>query len=317
MGMVRMGQLYSAVLLMTGLAAGMFGLSWRFTRGVSIHRLNLLALAVVALLVVYVCCVWDQWWLAQLLPFSSLPVLSNWLPLWAGGLAAIVARRLAGDPWRQGSFVGALFLVAESSLLVPLFGSPPACGQVWTADGICLQTTPATCSAACAATLLRLRGIAATEQEMAELCLTRHGTTWQGLYRGLKAKTAGTGWDVEVSRGDLHTLQALSGEPVILRVGLARGARVPTELVQEMGWRPGTGHSVLFLGFLPHRQIEVADPSPGIGREQWPVEDLATLWDGQIVRLVPRSASPSSTAERQVSLAPHVSAATSSGRGSR
>ena len=35
-----------------------------------------------------------------------------------------------------------------------------------------------------------------TEQEMAELCLTRHGTSWQGLYRGLKLKTAGTGWDV-------------------------------------------------------------------------------------------------------------------------
>ena len=78
----------------------------------------------------------------------------------------------------------------------PLLGRTPACSERWDELGTCLQTTDYTCSPACAATLLKKYGIAATEQEMAELCLTRRGTSWQGLYRGLKLKTAGTDWDV-------------------------------------------------------------------------------------------------------------------------
>src|SRR5260221_7046371 len=44
-------------------------------------------------------------------------------------------------------------------------------------------------------TTLFRSGISATEQEMADLCITRRGTYWQGLYRGLKLKTAGTLWE--------------------------------------------------------------------------------------------------------------------------
>jgi len=126
---------------------------------------------------------------------------------------------------------------------------------------------------------------------MAELCLTRRGTTWQGLYHGLKRKTAGTRWDVEVTQLDFASLRSLaeqSGSPMLLRVGLASNAQVSPEFERELGWRPGTGHSVVLLRFLSNEMVEVADPTPGIGREQWTVDEFQTLWDGQIVRLVPR-----------------------------
>lgn len=283
-----MSDLYLAMLLMTVLAGITFAAVRQLVRPWSQRTTNVLALAVVALMIAYVAVVWDKWWLAQVLPFSSLIVLGNWFPLWAAVLAALVCQQTQRR-WRCGLHLAFLATVSGFSVVAPLIGDPPACGRSWESGGICIQTTHATCSPACAATLLGFCGIEAEEQEMAELCLTRKGTTWQGLYHGLKRKTAGTAWDVEVVRYDLDQLRSLSGEPVILRVGLARDARVSPDYEREFGWRPGTGHSVVFLGFLPNGQVEVADPTPGIGRERWTVEDLKTLWDGQTVRLLRRS----------------------------
>jgi hypothetical protein len=284
-----MTDLYWALLLMTVLAALTFaGVLW-IGREFSSRTINLLSLSVVALMTAYIATVWDQFWLVRLLPFSSLPVLGNWFPLWAAILAALVTLRTDTGLVRRVLSSSALFTAAGLSLIAPLVGTPPECGAAWLPEGICLQTTPSTCSAACAATLLTQHGIQASEREMAELCLTRRGTTWQGLYHGLKRKTADSPWDVQVDRFNLEQLQQLAGEPVILRVGLPRGAHAALELHQEMGWRPGAGHSVILLGFLPHGQVAIADPTPGIGRETWSIDDLRTLWDGQVVRLVPKA----------------------------
>ena len=43
---------------------------------------------------------------------------------------------------------------------------------------------------------------------MAELCLTRRGTSWMGLYRGLKLKTEGTPWKVEMVSDRLLAMQS-------------------------------------------------------------------------------------------------------------
>lgn len=283
-----MADLYWALLLMTVLAAVTFAGTCRIARNFSPRSLNLLSLGVVVLLVAYIGLVWDQFWLARLLPFSSLPVLGNWFPLWAALLAALVFLRVDTSLTRRLLSGSALFIAAGLSLVAPLVGSPPSCGSAWLPEGICLQTSPSTCSAACAATLLTRRGIPASEREMAALCLTRRGTTWQGLYHGLKRKTAGSAWDVQVERLTLEQLQQLAGEPMILRVGLPYDSTASLDFQQEMGWRPGAGHSIILLGFLPNGQVEIADPTPGIGRETWSVADLRTLWDGQVVRLVPR-----------------------------
>lgn len=250
---------------------------------------NLAALCTLLLLVAFIKFGWDQLWLTRLLPVPNLIVLGNAFPALTALLAAIVWQRLAEHPGRRRIAMGLLALTACISVVKPMWGETPRCGHAWTADGICLQTTDATCSAACAATLLAAHGIPATEQEMAELCLTRAGTTWMGLYRGLKLKTAGTDWDVEVAELTPGELLALPPGPVILRVGLDQRKGPHAQLAADMGWREGLGHSVTFHGVAPGGYLQIGDPTPTIRRELWDSDELRAVWRGQTVRLVPRA----------------------------
>ena len=182
--------------------------------------------------------------------------------------------------------VAILQMVAMVVVLFPLSGSAPQCGNLWR-DGVCLQTTRSTCSAASAATLLELHGIHATEQEMAELCLTRRGTNWMGLYRGLKKKTAGTDWDVEVFTGTADDLRLLN-TPAILSVGLAQDSQADSIYQTELGWRPGMRHSVVLFGFVTDL-VDIGEPTPDAGRERWTGSDLQAVYLGQGMRLVSRT----------------------------
>lgn len=284
-----MSDLMLAMLVLVVLSVATFFLVWRATDRRGRATCHLLAILTLALMGAYIVFVWDQLWLVRWIPVSSLVVASNWFPILTSILAALVWRRTEGHPWRRTLDVTALFAAAALSVAAPLWGRAPECGDRWLDHTICLQTTDSTCSPACAATLLKSYGIAATEQEMAELCLTRRGTTWMGLYRGLKCKTRGTAWDVEVVDCSLEDLRRMSTtSPVILRVGLERETTVNVDFQRELGWRPGLSHSVVLLKFGPAGVAEVADPSPEIGREQWPIEELRTLWRGQAIRLVHR-----------------------------
>lgn len=181
----------------------------------------------------------------------------------------------------------ALQAVGWYTVVRPLWGAPPPCRDQWQGN-ICVQTSEKSCAAACAATLLRLHGIRATEPEMAGLCLTRRGTPWQVLYRGLKLKTAGTPWDVAVVYGSFDDLRSLGRGPAILAAGLPRHAPVPRIYTERYGWSPGDWHSVLFFGFRGDGLVAMGEPTPGVGRENWTEEDLHVLWRGRGVRLVPR-----------------------------
>ena len=165
-------------------------------------------------------------------------------------------------------------------------GEPPICSNHWDNDGICRQTSERSCSAACAATILNMHGISATEQEMAELCLTRFGTTWQGIYRGLKLKTSGTPLDVQVFGGSIDELRPMTPGPLIVAAGLVHGAEVAPIYHEQWGWQPGELHTVLILDFVDNNRVEMADPD--VGREQWTVNDLRILYRGRGMRLVPR-----------------------------
>lgn len=266
-----------------------FAVTWRAARRLGPTTCHLLAILTLFLMAGYIAFVWDKLWLVRWLPVSSLIVVANWFPILTAVLAALVWRRTEVHPWRRTLNVSALFAAATFSVAAPLWGDAPECGDQWLDQSICLQTTDRTCSPACAATLLKSHGIPATEQEMAELCLTRRGTTWMGLYRGLKRKTEGTGWDVEVRDCSLAELrQMAASSPVILRVGLERQANVSVDFQRELGWRPGLSHSIVLLKFGATDLVEVADPSPDVGREHWPIDELRTLWRGQAIRLVPR-----------------------------
>lgn len=250
----------------------------------------LFLLTVVGILL-YIGSLWNAIVLTRLLPFSNLVVLGNWFPPAAAFLVGLAWHRTDGRRGRvrKTCFLGGLLGVAWFSVVQPLQGQPPECTDSWNGD-VCLQTSKFTCSAACAATLLRAHGIPAGEREMAELCLTREGTTWQGLYRGLKHKTAGTEWDVEVFKGTIDDLRRMQSGPIIISARLPESA-AETYYAREWGWVPGQSHSVVFFEFTQGQHVRMGEPT--FGHETWHVSELDLLWQRTGIRLVRRDEQPS------------------------
>lgn len=282
-----MGDLLLALAIVAALALLVFWLTAAAARRLSWWQRNALALLIVSAMVLYSRLLWQDTLLAHWLPFSNLIVIGNWFPLFLAALAGVVIemRRLA--LLRRAAVVTTLGGFATFAVVLPLLGQAPRCGEQLTGHGDCRQTTPYTCSAAAAATLLQLHGIDATEQEMAELCLTRHGTSWLGLYRGLKIKTQGTQWDVELVRCSADEVRSHTDLPMIMEVGLEADSPIDVAFRNEFGWTPGMRHSVILLSSHDGR-LRVLDPSPHIGREEWDDESLHLLWRGHGLRLVKR-----------------------------
>jgi hypothetical protein len=274
---------------MVTLATGVFLGVLRLTRDLPRSTFNWLALLIVACLGFYIQQVFYDLRLARWLPTSALIVVGNWLPILAMALAALAWRTEPPRSIRRFIPVAVLGTASLSVIIYPLLGSPPRCqAERWDSFGNCLQTTEYTCSPAAAATVLRAHGIQATEQEMAELCLTRRGTTWPGLYRGLKLKTAGTKWDVEVLSGEPYEWDDLEGRPIILSVGLSREARVDANFSAEFGWVPGVNHSVVLWKLKPSGRATITDPTQPHCRENWEPDMLHLLYRGCAMRLVER-----------------------------
>ena len=270
-------------------AIALFLATSRLARWLSGLTTNLLCCAVVGGLLYYIGSLWHHPVLTRWLPHSNLVVIGNWLPLFAAVIAALVWQRTAHAPLRRAATSIGLVGCATFAAVFPLLGVAPRCENQWDDLGTCLQTTPYTCSPACAAMLLRRYGIEATEAEMAELCLTRGGTSWQGLYRGMKLKTTGTEWDVEVRDVSADELQPLRGGPMILSVGLAADAQVSREFTREFGWVPGVNHSVVLESWQTGDLAIIADPSQEMSREHWDGDTMRLLFRGTMLRLIPRA----------------------------
>ena len=284
-----MADLYVGLVVLGGLSIGLFAGSLWCSYRISQLLSDLLAMLVVALMFFYIRHLWYDVRLTRILPFSNLVVIGNWLPPLAGLLAGFAWRRIYGRIFRKTICTSALAIAAGYAAVLPMLGEAPECRNDWNFEGICVQTTKHTCTAASAATLLRLHGIDATESEMAELCLTREGTTWMGLYRGLKQKTRGTRWDVEVIECQTSDIKVARGVPMILSVGLGPEVLKRDERrYAEWGWRPGQGHSVLLLSRGALGGYRIADPTPGYGIETWNSDDLDDLFQGTAVRLIER-----------------------------
>ena len=286
-----MGDLILGLVVIAATAIALFAFTARAARHHHPRAIDAVALLIVSGLFAYIRWLWYDPRLAEWLPFANLIVIGNWLPLFAAALAGLVWGRVSTPTTRQALTVAALAASGILAAVFPLLGESPHCGQRWDKLGTCLQTTSRTCSPACAATLLVKHGIPATEQEMAYLCLTRTGTSWQGLYRGLKLKTSGTAWDVQVCRGPLEELAQQTGGPMIISVGLASGAPPNSEFTREFGWVPGVNHSVILESIRPGGTVVIADPTQEMAREQWDREMLRLLWRGHAMRLVPRGRS--------------------------
>ena len=271
-----------------GLGAGLaFGGTWRLIRDASRVRLLAIGSFICLSLGLYLALAWQAVWLADLLPFSNLIVIGNWIPIFAMALGA-VAFEAARSRRRGIANVAALTTASLVALATPLFGSRPKCENHWSTEGDCVQSTRSTCTVACAATLLRRHGIEATEQELADLCFTsENGTNWQGLYRGLSLKTEGTPWRVEIMHGPLSKIRESLGNGVIVELGTDIRGEESEALRAEFGWIPGARHSVLLIQKQGDNDVILSDPTPNIGREKWDTALLEPLYHGVAIRLTP------------------------------
>jgi hypothetical protein len=282
-----LNDLYLAIGIVVCVSVGALLLALLVAKNVSRRTATLLCVLVVGLIVAHVKWVSDRAWVSRVLPASSVIILGNALPPLVAALAGLAWRLIPGHAVRRGLLLLPLVALCGVRSFAPAFASPPPlAGNRWRHE-VCIQTSPATCSAAAAATLLRAHGIDTTEAEMVRLCLTgARGTAAHGLYRGLKLKTAGTPWDVEVFDTDTAGLRARAPSVCILTVRLDATAGIDPRYEQLWGWTPGVRHTVVFFRFTDDGKVEMGDPA--VGREHWSAKDLHVLWHGEGVRLVPR-----------------------------
>ncbi len=239
----------------------------------------------------YLSWVWNRPLLATILPFSNAIIVGNWLPVVGAFFAGVCLQTKKIVPGRRVLLGVTLSSLCGYSLLSPVLGNAPECRVTGQGDRLLeFQTTDQTCSAACAAGLLRMHGIDATEDELARLCLTRRGTHWLGVFRGLKIKTAGTEWDVVVEEVSPQHLTKGSHPPGVLAMTFAERS---AEHSFESGFASTMGHAVICLGNSEWETLEVFDPSPDYGFESWNARILADVETGIMLRLVSRKGSPS------------------------
>jgi len=228
-------------------------------------------------------------WLS-VIPLADAVIYCDWTPILGAAVIGFAWSHIPGKPRRKlmtlVPLAGLTLWLAYGTLLRPT----PHCNDSWQGD-VCLQTSESSCSAACAATLLRGAGQPATEAELARLCLTCDprgsepgGTTLHGLYRGLKLKTAGTALRVDARRITIEDLLREGSGPWIISVGLTNQQAADPIYREQYGWSPGMRHSVVLFRQVTADRVEIGDPS--VGREQWSLDDLRILWRGDAVRLV-------------------------------
>lgn len=161
-------------------------------------------------------------------------------------------------------------------------------------NGICIQTSQDTCSAAAAVTLLRLYQIETTEAQIARLALTKkeRGTRRLGLYRAFKTIAHALRLDLNIQIEQISTQAIITRNiPAIVTAGIRKATpnapHTPAEqrLTQERGWIPGAFHDIVYLGRVPapSDQIWIADPVNG--RESLSFSDLHLLHTGYVIYL--------------------------------
>jgi hypothetical protein len=223
---------------------------------------------------------------ARFVPSSAAIVYTNLAAVFAG-LAAGWGWRLPNTPkWRRVIVASGLGLTSLAAIFWPLLSMglrPPPKGQSKWVGPVAMQSSWATCSPAAAATLLTAEGIKVSERDMIPLCLTDYdGTPTLGLYRGVKLMASRNQRRVEIVDRRLETLLQDDDWPVLMMVRLPAGVDDP-RFEDEWGWIPGMGHSVVALGRAADGGFVIADPA--VGLEHWSESKLATLWQGNGLRV--------------------------------
>jgi hypothetical protein len=278
-----MADLYAGMAILAVVSLFVLAATVRLTSSITKREATAVGVVVALLMLCYLRFIWKSSVLAAYLPYSSIVVLSNWFPLAAAFLAGITWTHGYGSKLRRVLFGGILFATSCWSVASPIVGEPPICENIWDKHSVCRQTSRYTCTPAAAAMLLTWHGIQAEESEMAELCLTRKGTTWQGLFRGLTIKTRGEPYRVRVVECSWDELENKLTGPAILSVGIDPSKPYPEIYTKHWGWMPGVRHSVMLRDIIPDGRLSIADPA--VGAEYWSEFDLKTLFRGRFLTL--------------------------------
>ena len=278
--------LWIAIAVMTVLAATAAALV--ATRLYSdVGQVTMLGLAMSAFgMVIFLLYGSGQLFWARVIPVSAAIIYSNLAAIFAAMAAGWAWRLPNTPPWRRATLATLLSISSLVAILWPLLSiavrPPPPGGNQWS-KGVAKQTSWATCSPAAAATLFRGEGITVSEAEMIPLCLTDYaGTPTLGLYRGVKLIANRHDRRVTLLDGGFTRLVADDDWPVLLSVRLPFGVD-DRRFVEQWGWIPGMGHSVVVLGRTNDGNFIVGDPA--VGLEVWSKADLDLLWQGVGMRV--------------------------------
>lgn len=199
----------------------------------------------------------------------------KWLLIIASFAAGVLTQVSSVRMWRRAILVLALLAASSMDFFCYFIYPRPEGGNV-TEKWLSIQTTESTCSAAAAASLLRIYGIEVSEKEMIRACLsTIKGTPWQGVWRGVNLYAPPKYKAVLVRGIDSKNIEF----PILISAEFNSSSEEHTKYVSQWGWKPGTPHSVVLFERTENGYLTVGDPAIGI--ERWDDEALEVLWDGQ------------------------------------
>lgn len=211
----------------------------------------------------------------QLIRNANTIFYGKWLLIIAGFAAGTLTNISSVRMWRRIVLVLALLTASSMDFLCYFIYPRPEGGNV-TEKWLSTQTTESTCSAAAAASLLRIHGIEVSEEEMIRACLsTIKGTPWQGVWRGVNLYAHPEYKAVLVRCKDGQNIEF----PILISAEFNSSSEEHTKYVSQWGWKPGTPHSVVLFERTENGYLTVGDPAIGI--ERWDDEALEVLWNGQ------------------------------------
>lgn len=272
-----MQQLIWPTFIMLLVGAAMVPLGLRLARRRTWWQASLLVLLVAVMLLIHAMYLLDNLRLARWLPLADCMFYTN-LSIPLSALVMALAWPVLRLPtWRKlAVLLFVVFLGLERSY-APIVGRRPAMKAAAWNGSVCQQTTLSTCVPAACATLLGKVGIPATEQELAGLCFTAEsGSSCLAAYRGLKIKTAGTGYDAVAFVGSAAEVRRQGFVGGVISMDLDTGSKplIPRNARHELAiWSLSEDGSVL-----------IADPLSG-GRLPWPAREFDRYWPGQGVFL--------------------------------
>ncbi len=229
--------------------------------------------------------------LAEFFSVGAAIVTSNVTPIFIiFAIGLVWSAPVAGRPKRQVRLAGlgmlsVAFLVAP--IMRPLIRPVVSDETARMDDGVCLQSHPATCAAAAAATILQHHRIAVTERQMIAACLTScNGTEPLGLFRGLRSQTATRALRPQLASTEAATWQSLNQFPLIALISFGRENESDVTSLQWILGRQGEGHAIVVFGISENGDYLIGDPA--FGRTVWDEGTFQRRFSGHAIYLAKR-----------------------------